>query len=299
MELSETIHRLGGLATRDELGERATWREIAAAVEAGSIVRLRRGHYGLAGQLTAERASIALNAVISHESAALHWGWRVKEPPGRPIVTVPRRRKVDQARCSYVDVRHADLRADQVVDGYTDPVTTVIDCARSLPFDAALAVADSALRSGEVTRAELAAAAAASPRTGRAKTLRVAGAADGRAANPFESVVRGIADGVPRLVLEPQVQVAPARTPDLVDRRLRIVVECDSWTFHAEKGAFQRDIERYNEFALDGWLLIRVGWEHAKRRPGYVLQILRRAVVCAEGRQFVVGATSAERAEAP
>jgi len=297
VELSETIHRLGGLATRGELVERASWREIAAAVEAGSIVRLRRGHYGLAGQLKAERASASLNAVISHESAALHWGWRVKEPPEQPIVTVPRRRKVHPARCMYVDVRHADLRADQVVDGYSDPVTTVIDCARALPFDAALAVADSALRSGQVTRAELAAAAEASPRTGRAKALRVARTADGRAANPFESVVRAIADGVPKLVLEPQVQIAPGQTPDLVDRRLRIVVECDSWTFHAEKGAFQRDIERYNEFALDGWLLIRIGWEHAMRRPEYVLKILQRAVVCAEGRQLAAGATTIEREE--
>jgi hypothetical protein len=61
-----------------------------------------------------------------------------------------------------------------VADGVTDPVRTVIDCARDLPFDEALAVADSALRSGKVGPDALRQAAARSPRTGR----------DGRSGSP-------------------------------------------------------------------------------------------------------------------
>jgi len=279
MNVSELIHRLGGVATTVQLLELVTKRQLEAAARDGSIVRLGRGRYGLVGQLTAERARIALHGVVSHQSAALHWGWQLKEPPERPIITVPRHRKVSSARRVDVDVRHHDLAPDQIDDeGVTDPVTTVIDCARSLPFDAALAVADSALRSGLVTKTQLKAAAKAAPRTGRAKAIRVAIAADGRADNPFESVVRAIADEVAGLALEPQVPVAPGLTPDLVDRRLRIVVECDSWTFHAEKGAFRRDMERYNELALDGWLVLRIGWHHAMKRPAYVREILERAV---------------------
>ncbi len=45
------------------------------------------------------------------------------------------------------------------IDGWaTSKVRTVLDCATELPFDEALAVADSALRHGDVTREELDAA---------------------------------------------------------------------------------------------------------------------------------------------
>ena len=55
---------------------------------------------------------------------------------------------------------YATLGADEVVDGVTSPLRTVLDCARRLPFSEALAVADSALRSGLVTEDELRLAAA-------------------------------------------------------------------------------------------------------------------------------------------
>jgi hypothetical protein len=48
---------------------------------------------------------------------------------------------------------------DEIVAGVTGPLRTVVDCARVLPFDSALAVADSALRSGNVRRADLTRAA--------------------------------------------------------------------------------------------------------------------------------------------
>lgn len=53
-----------------------------------------------------------------------------------------------------------------MVTGVTSPPRTVADCARWLPFDEALAVADSAMRAG-LTRRDLLAAVEALPRTGR------------------------------------------------------------------------------------------------------------------------------------
>jgi hypothetical protein len=70
-------------------------------------------------------------------------------------------------------------------EGVTSPAWTVIDCAKDLPFDEALAIADSALRHGDVTKAELLRLAEQVTSTGRRRALRVAQAADGRAANPF------------------------------------------------------------------------------------------------------------------
>src|SRR3546814_8170256 len=88
---------------------------------------------------------------------------------------------------------YAGVAAEEASARITSVPRTVIDCARALPFDAALAVADSALRQGKVTRTQLHAAAEASPRSGRSKAVRVAREADRRAANPFESVLRAIA----------------------------------------------------------------------------------------------------------
>jgi hypothetical protein len=94
-----------------------------------------------------------------------------------------------------------NLAADDRADGVTTPVRTVIDCAR-LPFDEALPIADSALRSGLVTREELDVVQVRG--AGAGSVRRVLRHADGRAANPFESVLRARAIEV-GLDVEPQV----------------------------------------------------------------------------------------------
>ena len=116
------------------------------------------------------------------------------------------------------------------------------------------------------------------PRTGKGAALKAIALADSRAANAFESAVRAISVDVTGLALVPQVRVADGSTPDLVDTAHRIVVECDSWTYHAERSAFRRDLERYNELSLAGWLVIRVDREHATERPECVRDLLVRAV---------------------
>ena len=115
--------------------------------------------------------------------------------------------------------------------------------------DGAAGAYPSVRSSDGVARDELVAAAAHGARTGRPAALRVLEAADPRAA-----------------------------TPDLVDRGLRIALECDSWTYHAEKSAFRWDLERYHELALDGWLVLRVDRRHVVEHPTYVRDLLVRAV---------------------
>jgi hypothetical protein len=95
----------------------------------------------------------------------------------------------------------------------TSPVQTVIDCGRLLPFDDALSVADSALRSRMVERSTLLDAAERSPRTGRSATLRVVHAAHERADKPFESVIRAISLEFPALAVVPQVTVPGVGRP--------------------------------------------------------------------------------------
>ncbi len=85
-----------------------------------------------------------------------------------------------------LEVHWADVPAFDVSGVVTTPLRTVINCARAYPFDVALTVADSALRSRQVTLSQLLATAERSPRTGRRAAIRVARQADQRAANRFE-----------------------------------------------------------------------------------------------------------------
>ncbi len=174
---------------------------------------------------------------------------------------------------SSTELYGANLPPGEVCDGVTSPVRTVIDCARAYPFDVALEVADSALRAG-IPHAELRRAAQASPRTGRARAVAVVEAADIRAANPVESALRGIAKGVPGLVVEPQQWVGDIGRADLMDHRLRLVIEAESFEFHADSDSFGRDVRRYTGFARLGYTVVRFTWKEVMFDPDYVRAVL-------------------------
>ncbi|MFT3874749.1 MAG: DUF559 domain-containing protein [Nocardioides sp.] len=174
-------------------------------------------------------------------------------------------------------VVHADLAPAEIVNGVTSPVRTVLDCARLLPFDEALCVADSALRSGSLTRPELEVAAVKTRGPGAAQCHRVAAEATRLAANPFESTLRALCLEFTALQVEPQAPVRTAKRtfhPDLVERSRRLALEADSWQFHAERDAFGRDCVRYTSLTLAGWRVIRFTWEQVMQHPDYVRQVL-------------------------
>ena len=278
MDPSVVLTRLGGLATTADLREVCGQREIVDAVAREAIIRVARGHYGLPGPLEARAAARRMSGVVSHLSAAQQWGWKVKLPPERPTITVPRNRNITEVQRDGVDVRWSTLHADDIRDGVTSRVRTVIDCARTESFDAALAVADSAARAGDVTQRQLVVEAEASARTGRRAALRVARAVDGRAANPFESVLRAIAEEIPGLEVEPQQWVGRVGRVDLLSRRNNLIIEADSWEFHGERAAFSRDVRRYTCFVRLGFAVLRFTWEEVMFRQDYVRDVLAAMV---------------------
>jgi hypothetical protein len=251
-------------------------------VASGVIVRIGRGRYGLPGRLDPARsAALRVGGTVSHLSAALHWGMAVRTPPPLPTVTVPRGRKLAARRRRGVAPHWADLAAEDHSDGVTTLHRTVIDCAARLPLEEALVVADSALARRLVSRPQLERLAARQPPKVRARVVQVVDLADGRAQSPLESLVRAYALDVPGLALEPQVLVA-GRHPDLYDRHLDMAVECDSFEFHAKRADLLKDIERYNDFALEETMLIRFGWEHSMHQPEYIRSTLAQAVTVRE-----------------
>ncbi len=148
---ADALQTLGGIATFSELRCTVSRRSIDRAVDHREIAKDRRGRYVLASTSEHRRIAHEMSAVLSHESAALHHGWKVKSAPEVPVVTVRRSRHLsarDRARCIP---HYAELPADGIREGVTTSTRTVLDCARALPFDRALAVADSALRANDVT----------------------------------------------------------------------------------------------------------------------------------------------------
>lgn len=275
MDPVDVLRRLGGIAAHGELIGATTRGRLRRAVADGRVVRLRHNRYALVDTDAARMEAVAAGGSLSHLSAAQWWGWKVKVDPERPVVTVP---KKGRRPTSDVEVRWADLDHAEIHRNVTRPVRTVIDCARTLPFDEALAVADSALRDGDVEPHELMLAADRAPRIGRIQAIRVIETANGKSANPFESVIRAIALDVPGLDVVPQGEVPGVGFVDLLDRRLGLVIEAESFEFHGTKAGLRRDVVRYTELTRRGFMVIRFLWEEAMFDPTRVRDVLLDAV---------------------
>lgn len=264
MRVVSAMERLGGVADADALRRLVPWADVRRALQHGEIVRDARGRYALPTADEALRAANALSGVVSHLGAAAWWGWETKRRPEQPTVTVPRNRKVPPGRRVGVDVRWADLEDPEVTDRIvTSAARTVVDCARTLPWDEALTVADSALRHGDVTVDVLRAQASSVRGKGRAACLRVAAEASDEAADPWASVLRATALDVRRVRLDPAT---------LADDRIGLAVEREP------------DPERHNALVLEGWVVLLLSWEQVMTRPDYVRACLEAVVRGRPGR---------------
>lgn len=264
------LERLGGIADTRALLRLTTRRQLRRAVRRGRVLHASRGRFVLPSAHEAHRAAAELAGVVSLRSAAAHHGWGLKEQPPMPEITVRTSRKLAADRREGVRILWSNLEPDDVRHGVTTPLRTVIDCARHLPFDEALAIVDAALRSGLVTRDDLRWAIVRGAGAGAVR--RVFEHADGRAANPFESVLRALCIEA-GLDVEPQVPLdlgTGVIQPDLLNRPLRLVIEADSWTYHARRKAHRRDCVRYNLLVIRGWRVLRFTWEQVMHQQSYV-----------------------------
>ncbi|KRA38528.1 MULTISPECIES: type IV toxin-antitoxin system AbiEi family antitoxin domain-containing protein [unclassified Nocardioides] len=278
MRPSEVLRESGGVADTAVLRARCGRKAIKRALESGDIIRLRRGVYGVPGIAEAQLRSIELSATIVGPSAALIWEWKLKHLPERPHLALFKGRALTRRQRAQIVPHWWSSRGDVLINAQgacvQTPLATAVHCLRTMPFDEALAVADSALRSGLVTRDDLLIAIASAPRIGRARAEAVARAADRRSANPFESVLRAICRDVRGLDVEPQVQIGPYRV-DLADRHRRMVIEAESREWHAGPAEHNADIRRYTTLVREGWLVIRFSYDDVMNDPGYVLEVLR------------------------
>jgi len=272
------VARLGGTARTDQLRRHVADRDIAAAVATGSVDRLARGRYGLPGADAAALAASALAGAVFGLSAAQDHGWPVLRRADRPWVLVPPNRNVPAHRRRGVHLGYGESGGRSL----TAPLQTVLDCARRLPLPEALAVADSALRSGTVDPDELLAATSLVRGPGRSQVELVGREATTLAASPLESALRALGLGVAGLELVPQVELEVEGVtihPDLADERLGLVVEAEGWLFHGGPEQFARDLWRYTALTVSGRTVVRFGHDAVTLRPEWVtgcLESLRR-----------------------
>lgn len=283
MDVAAEVERLGGICAR-KLLTAVSRGELERAVQRGDVVKPRRGHYALPGDDEAKAAAHQLTGTAILLSAAAHWGWARKWSPKVPQIAVPRGRKV-RSDNGAPDLRWRNIPQADIVDGWvTTRARTLVDCAILLPFDEALAVADSALRVGlgKDDRRDLARLLQTIPAQHRTRVRRVMRAADGGAAGPFESALRAIALDVAGLTVRTQVRVDDSHgwigRVDLADLHLRLVLEADSMEFHGERSAQDRDCARYTRLTTSGWLVLRFTWEQVMHQPEWVCDQIQAAV---------------------
>lgn len=279
MDPAEALASLGGVARRQRLVAMSSRREVDRAQAAGSIRRVGRGTFRLP-ELDRDLArATELGGRVAVLSAAIAHGWEVPAPPSRPWIMLDRHAK--GTRRPDVQVVWGDLSEETGL--VLSQRRTVVDCARRLPFDLALCVADSALRHGLDADTFLLDAHAVRGK-GAAQARTIAQLASRLAANPFESSLRALAVRA-GLDVEPQAPIVvrgfaddqPLTVhPDVVDRSRRLVLEAESWEFHTSKSAFQRDCWRYTVLVSEGWTVLRFTWWQVMHQPEWVMACLRQ-----------------------
>jgi len=266
MTPTDALTRLGGVASHREVCRLASRRQLRTAVEKGEVFRVSPGVYASTDCDAARVAAARVGGVVSHLSAALHWGWKVKL----------------LRRCDPPSPRGPGRLATGGSGG-RDPPLPLAPRSRGASPSHRPPNPRVASRPGRPcrspsrrshARAAQLAAAKASPRTGRAKALKVVRAASRLAANPFESVLRAIAIEVPGLCVVPQQRVAHIGYVDPFDHRLGLVIEAESYQWHSSRTALARDVRRYTWCARLGYTVVRFTWEEVMFHPEYVRAVL-------------------------
>lgn len=177
--------------------------ELRRLRRSGELETVRRGAYVSAADrriedelvrhrllIMASLGSLARGAVVSHCSAAVLLGlpvWSI--PLNRVHVTRPQR--TGGRLGGTVHLHTAPLPGEDVVElggiAVTSPARTVVDLARSVPFDAAVVAADGAVRAGLMPETLASSVARVSGWPGAAAARRVVAFADGRSESVGES----------------------------------------------------------------------------------------------------------------
>lgn len=286
-ELATRQHGVVAIVQMHELGW--TTSAISARQAAGKLHRLYRGVYAVGhrrltrpGSLLAAVLACGPEAALSHRSAGELRGWRRRFWPIEVSVPRPVRKR------HGVSVRVAgDLDLDRtIVDGIpcASVALTLLGIAEVEPAALGDAIA-AAERHRQLDLREL--DALLERRRGRPGTAALrSGLAEIRledqwSRSGFERrFLRLCADaGLPRPRLNAWIEVpSDGFEVDFSWPDARLVVEADSYEWHADRAAFERDRRRDQLLAAAGWRVLRVTWRQLTGEPHRVVEAVRRIV---------------------
>lgn len=283
--IAELASTQGGLITRRQLLDLGIGdKSIARFVRDDAFARIARGRYRLHEGDTWQQRVRGLHLLAGRDAVAargtaarLH---EIEGPPTADRITfyVPLSGHV--ARRPGMSVLRRDLDPSDIAQcddiACTAPLVTVVDCARFLPHPNAVATIEGAVRKQLVTLAEVTAEILALNRVAGAPAARRAlGRVDLRSQSLLETEAR-------LLLLDHDVDVEPQVTlgdwhADLGIRRVRLAIELQGGT-HRSKEQQQVDETKRAAFLSSHWEIVGFTADDVRKRPGYVVAVVRRLV---------------------
>lgn len=221
--------------------------------------------------------------VASHLTAARLWGL-VVPPDAEAHATVPResRIRVRGLRTHRVPLPDADVTVREGVPT-TALVRTVVDCLLWLPVDSGRAMYVDAQRRGLFRPADIRSYLINSPgRHGMHRAWAVLNDASG-AYSEAEVRCHRLLRGARLYGWRPNVDLYDDAgligTADVLFELARVVIELDGRAYHSESAAFQADRTKQNRLVAQGYSVLRFTWDDLTKRPEYVLDAIRSALV--------------------
>lgn len=265
MDVFSSMRRAGSVArTGDLLRWGATRHQLRSAVDAGSLVRVRKGLYALPDAPPEYIAALGMNARLTCASAAPHHGLWLLTPPGRLHVSCVGRNGGRYVNHQFRTVEpHPLLPICGVVD-------TLLHALQCLPAVEAAVVVESSLRRGDTVKPFLEARLQGN-RNGKARAALELVTGCGESA--LEVVARILFRGA-GFYCETQVPIAGVGRVDFVLEGF-VVVEVDGDKYHSDRGARNRDRRRNNELIARGYLYLRFSYEDIMYHQDYVLDRIR------------------------
>ncbi|WP_077487640.1 type IV toxin-antitoxin system AbiEi family antitoxin domain-containing protein [Sinomonas mesophila] len=268
------------LTTADLLGSGVDRTSIRRLVDAGELTRQERGIFSpnLSGtpdpmivRICAHNAAAsgALH-VYTHTSAALLWGlslWRA-----RPLVHVAHASRAGETGIRDDVVRHNQRIPDRDIrirNGMrvTSLERTIIDCARLLPFELAVIVADSGLAHGADVEELRRLVAEGKGTRGIRRVREVLTAADGRSESPAETRFRLLLTEWNLPEPELQLWITTAGGRERVDfgwAERRLVIEVHGFAKYFDYGPPDAKMAaqqaREARLIAAGWRVLNIYW---------------------------------------
>lgn len=289
----DLVARQQGVVTHAQLAEIGVGRRtLDRWLASGRLRAVHRDVYGFGPQPLARRgkwlaAVLAMGpgAFLSHESAAALWGLAGDRP--KIHVNAPRGRQVRPGRRSGIKVHRCKFAGDEVTVHDGVPVSTVartlFDLAeRSTPNELKSAWDEAdrlkRLRVPEVARVYELGRGRRRARA-RIKPFLVAQARHVEdTASPLEE--RFAAFVVTYRLPLPQTNVlVESDEVDVLWPEACLIVELDSWEFHAHRAAFEKDRDRDADHLLAGYRTIRVTHRRLSDEPERLAAQIRALLI--------------------